>query len=161
MTYVFSKSFGYCCLLILMTLGIGCEKTGIEKDLYIEAALVPYFERFEEEGQLRGLSIDLASKNIEGYLISISEENVVGQCTYGSSTVRRVNIDTEYWNQATELEKEFVVFHELGHCYLERPHSDNQENKICQSMMHSGTGDCRFRYSTTTRTTYLNELFEQ
>jgi len=152
-------------LLFLSTglLIIGCTKENNEslatEALFIDEALAPYFEKFVAEGELRGLEIDLVEKRIEGFLIDIEATNVVGQCSYSETSTRRVNIDRAYWNSATDLEKEFVIFHELGHCYLERAHSDVQENRNCTSIMHSGTSGCRFRYTTTSRATYLDELF--
>lgn len=154
--------FIICCFAICILI-VGCTKENNEnlivEELNIDAELQPYFDRFVEEGTLRGLAIDLTAKRIEGFLLEIEEQDVAGQCSYSSSSTRKVNIDIDYWNRATELEKEFVVFHELGHCYLERSHSDAQQNRSCTSIMHSGTSGCRFRYNATTRSTYLDELF--
>ena len=141
----------------------GCTKESSEnliaETLFIDEALAPYFERFVAEGALRGINIDLAEKRIEGFLIDIEATDVAGQCSYSATSTRTVNIDIAYWNNATDLEKEFVVFHELGHCYLERSHLDATENRNCTSIMHSGTSGCRFRYTAFSRTTYLDELF--
>ncbi len=153
-------------LLIFSTslLIMGCAKENNEnlviEDLFIDEALVPYFERFVAEGMIRGQAIDLVEKRIEGFLMDIEEANVAGQCSYSTTSTRKVNIDRTYWNSATDLEKEFLIFHELGHCYLERSHSDAQQNSNCISIMHSGTSDCRLRYTATSRGDYLDELFE-
>lgn len=142
---------------------MGCAKENNENlvidNLFIDEALAPYFERFVAEGANRGQAIDLVAKRIEGFLTDIEEENVAGQCSYSASSTRKVNIDRDYWNSATDLEKELVIFHELGHCYLERSHSDAQENRNCTSIMHSGTSGCRLRYTTASRGGYLDELF--
>jgi len=158
------KSFFFSLLFLgINLLFIGCTKENNEnlvtEELFVEEALTPYFERFVAEGKLRGLDIDLVEKRIEGFLINIEADNVVGQCTYSATSTRQVNIDSAYWNSATDLEKEFVVFHELGHCYLERTHADTQENRNCTSIMHSGTSGCRFNYNVSSRATYLDELF--
>lgn len=155
-------------LFILLSFSISlfitsCAKENSEnlviEELTIDEELAPYFERFVAEGAIRGHEIDLVAKQIEGFLIDIAEENVIGQCSHSASTTRKVNIDRTYWNTATDLEKEFVVFHELGHCYLERSHLDTQENRTCTSIMYSGTSACRLRYSATLRAAYLDELF--
>jgi len=145
-------------LLIMSCAKENSENLAIEA-LNIDDELAPYFERFVAEGTIRGQEIDLAAKLIEGFIIDIEAEDVVGQCSHSASTTKKVNIDRTYWNSATDLEKEFVVFHELGHCYLERSHSDAQENRTCTSMMHSGTSGCRLRYNAASRATYLDELF--
>lgn len=158
-----SKHTIFLCVLLMICLSLSCEKEAtqnlIVEELYIDEALQPYFERFVTEGNRRGQEIDLFTKGIEGFLIDIQENNVIGQCSHDNSAIRRVNIDRSYWNQATDLEREFVVFHELGHCYLERSHMDTQTNRNCISIMHSGTSGCRFRYTTANRTAYLDELF--
>jgi len=154
----FTVVYSTICLLM-----IGCAKESDEnlivEELNIDAELQPYFDRFIAEGASRGEEIDLVAKRIEGFLLDIEEEDVAGQCSYSSSSTRKVNIDINYWNRATDLEKEFVVFHELGHCYLERSHLDEEANRTCTSIMHSGTSGCRFRYNAITRNSYLDELF--
>lgn len=142
---------------------LGCEKDSNEnlvvEELFIDEALQPYFDRFIAEGTNRGYEIDLTTKKIEGFLLDIQEDDVAGQCSYSPTSTRKVNIDINYWENATDLEREFVVFHELGHCYLEREHSDVRINRNCTSIMHSGTSGCRFNYTTFNRSDYLDELF--
>lgn len=149
--------------LSINLLFIGCTKERnvnlTIEELHVDEALAPYFERFLAEGTIRGHEIDLVGKRIEGYLEDIDDEDVVGQCAYSETSTRKVRIDLNYWNQATDLEREFVVFHELGHCYLERSHSDAQDNRTCISIMHSGTSRCRFNYTQGNRSVYLDELF--
>jgi len=153
----------FLCLLLPIMHLLSCEKEEtynlVVEELHIDEALQPYFERFVVEGNLRGQTIDLVAKRIEGYIITISEDHVIGQCSHGNSATRTINIDSSFWRQASDLEKEFVVFHELGHCYLERSHEDAQLNRNCISMMHSGTSGCRFRYTSANRSVYLDELF--
>ena len=127
----------------------------------VEEALWIYFDRFEEEAQKRGLSINLRASNISGEIIDLGDEDVAGQCTYNSHLPNHVSIDLSFWNEAPDLYKEFVVFHELGHCELARDHRDEAtENGICVSLMRSGLGDCRDNYNTITRAAYLDELFD-
>ena len=159
----FQSLFFNCFLAFVCLLTFGCEKESnqnlVVEELFIDEALQPYFDRFVAEGTIRGLEIDLVEKQIEGYLVDIQVEDVAGQCAYSTNSTRKVNIDINYWNGATDLEKEFVIFHELGHCYLERDHLDAQVNRNCTSIMHSGTSGCRFRYNQFNRSAFLDELF--
>ena len=37
---------------------------------------------------------------------------------------KEIHISREFWENSSRTEKEILVFHELGHCDLELPHSD-------------------------------------
>lgn len=53
---------------------------------------------------------------------------------------RSIVLDKSYWNQATYWEKESLVFHELGHCVLDRPHVIGYDEKYRPlSIMHPFT----------------------
>ncbi len=127
----------------------------------VDEALWPYFQRFEEEAANRNIEADLNDSYITGLISDISTSHVLGQCSYSPSNPHQVTIDKPFWNQASDLAKEFVVFHELGHCYLGRLHDESKDARgVCLSMMRSGTGDCRDNYNTTTRVALINELFD-
>ncbi len=127
----------------------------------VDKALWPYFERFEVEGAKRGLTVYLKDASITGVISDISAEHVIGQCSYSNQDPHKVTIDLPFWNSTSDLGKEFVVFHELGHCYLGRLHDESTDSRgICLSIMRSGTGTCRDMYSTTSREKLIDELFE-
>ena len=83
----------------------------------MDQALWPYFQRFEEEASTRGVVADLVAQAISGILQTYPPPNVIGQCNYNSNAPEQVTIDTPFWRTASDLGKEFVVFHELGHCF--------------------------------------------
>ncbi|MEZ5042156.1 MAG: hypothetical protein R2828_19825 [Saprospiraceae bacterium] len=127
----------------------------------VEEALWVYFDRFEKEGVLRGLEIDLREAAVTGLIKEIEEDGVAGQCSYGSHQSNHVAIDKQFWDQASDLLREFVVFHELGHCNLGRDHREAAKaDGTCESIMASGVGDCRDNYKSITREAYLDELFD-
>lgn len=125
----------------------------------VETEMVPYFERFANEAALRGIDLDWSSEMISASLTDIAEDKV-GQClTYNNGT-RQINIDKVYWNKSSDMEREFLIFHELGHCVLSRSHLDQeQKDGTCTSIMSSGESSCRKNYTLLTRTQYLDELF--
>lgn len=126
----------------------------------VDPALWSYFANFEAEAAARGLDIDLYVSNITGEIAEIEEEHVAGRCTFSSAAPNAVTIDKTFWDQSSVLFREFVVFHELGHCFLGRGHEEGTNpNGTCTSIMRSGVEDCRDNYRTTTRTAYLDELF--
>ena len=131
------------------------------QELNVDGQLLPYFERFVEEATARGVVVDFEQTPVEGSIAAISEDRVAGQCqTNEAQGIRRLIIDRQYWINLSELEKEFLIFHELGHCYLERGHLDTRNsNGSCVSMMQSGLGNCRMNYTQSNRDAYIDELF--
>ncbi len=130
--------------------------------LDVDPRLWGYYDIFEAEGKARGLNIDLKTARISGDIDAIDENNVIGTCQYGGFSTNHVTIDNVYWDRSTDLGKEFVVFHELGHCFLNRGHTEDSTSEgLCVSLMRSGNGGCRDAYSTRNRAYYLDELFSQ
>ena len=120
-----------------------------------------YFERFEKEAKTRGVTIDLAAEEISAVIEEIDEDRVAGQCNYNRLRPNHITIDESYWRKTGERYREFVVFHELGHCALFRAHREEATTQnVCLSIMRSGTGICFDNYNTRTRQEYLDELFD-
>ena len=127
----------------------------------VNPQLKVYFQRFEDEAAARGLKVDLTSSGITGTILEIDERHILGRCSYPRAQPNRVTIDRTFWSRGSDLYREFVVFHELGHCYLFRPHlEDRLSNGACASIMRSGNGPCLDNYSQRTREFYVNELFD-
>ena len=150
--------------ILFIILGLNaCTKESSENftdnEYFVNSEIQTYFDRFEAEGKKRGLEIDLEAAGISGDIQEIEKDKVLGQCFSSSDEPSRLIIDATFWKQAKDLQKEFVVFHELGHCYLNRSHNNESNNGKCVSMMQSGTTGCRFNYTNFTRTAYLDELF--
>ena len=136
-----------------------CSTDSPVGEVSIEDEIMPYFIDFQEEGNKRGLDIDIMNAGIDGVFDSINGV-AAGQCatyTDGSSTIR---VDKAYWDQVHHLKKELLIFHELGHCYLKRNHTDEEtDNGRCISLMNSGLGECIIDYNGATRDQFLDELF--
>ena len=157
----------------LIMIGLACTKENSELTVEAEPEEVVvgypnvderlwiYFERFEQEGERRGYTRDLRAARITGMIQTISDDGVAGSCSYSSINPNHVTIDLEFWNRASDRAREFVVFHELGHCDLARGHrEDANAVGLCLSIMRSGLGDCRDAYSTINRPDYIDELFD-
>ena len=126
----------------------------------VEAELWSYFEKFEAEAADRGLVIDLAAVGITGSIEKIHAHGTVGLCNHRLDQPNHVIIDVEFWATANENAKEMIVFHELGHCYLERGHNDDKKNNgTCASIMRSGRGGCIDFYTNSNKRNYLDELY--
>ncbi len=127
----------------------------------VDQELWSLFEAFEIEGAKRGFDIDLVTEGISGRIQSIEQEHVAGQCSYNEIFPGNIIVDAEFWRNSSNSFKEFIVFHELGHCYLHRDHrEDVDEFGRCLSIMRSGLEPCRDNYTILTREEYLDELFQ-
>lgn len=126
----------------------------------VDEALWSYFSAFEAEAKERGKSIDLAAEGITAVLDGIDEEHVAGVCQYNFRSENHIIIDSEFWENASTLFREMIIFHELGHCSLGQDHrEDVVQGNLCASIMRSGSEGCRDAYNSQNRDYYLDELF--
>lgn len=126
----------------------------------VDEQLWPYYELFEIEAEKRGVTVDLSQ--VHGSLVSINGNGVAGDCTFDSANPNRLRVDLETWNLVGANLKEYIVFHELGHCDRLRKHREVEDaNGICISIMASGVSGCRENYNPTTRDAHLDELFDE
>lgn len=133
-----------------------------EPEFLIDAPLQEYFDRFAVEAGLRNIPIDYVEMMISGDIRFITTPNVIGQCGHTEKEPNIVIVDKLYWDSADDLEREFLVFHELGHCALKLGHLDDSDAQgNCISIMTSGTGACQINYTEATREELLDELFMQ
>lgn len=128
----------------------------------VDTPVQEYYDRFIYEAAVRGLDVEYATYQVDATISDIPEHNVIGQCSWSEGHKHAITLDRAYWNGANDMQREFVVFHELGHCVLGRAHVDNSDaNGNCTSIMTSGTSDCRIVYLQHTRGRLLDELFEE
>ena len=120
-----------------------------------------YMARYEEEARIRGIDLSLLADSVQVRILEIRQANVAGECQFDPSAANRVRLDRTTWDRVNDNLREFIVFHELGHCERLRRHKeDADEEGDCISIMASGTGSCRDRYNQQTRGAYLDELFD-
>lgn len=150
-------SMMWCCFIAVLFTSCTDKNYGVEFD----DELVPFIESFKSEAALRGIEFNNNEEKIEGYLQRINVNGVAGLCRrHDEGRNRSIIVDKTYWNQANDLEREYVVYHELGHCFLLRDHQDEPDSiGNCQSIMYSGLDGCRINYTNDTREHYLDELF--
>jgi len=153
------KNYWILSVIILLLAGLtNCQTEETTPVINIDARLLPYFERFESEASARGIEAPITTL-VSGKLAEVGGD-VVGQCEHYTNSPNVILVDQQYWQNAKEFEKEYLIFHELGHCYLERNHLDEKNVAgNCISIMQSGQGNCRMTYNYSTREAYLDELF--
>jgi len=139
---------------------ISCDQDNIDEFYYVDTEVRAFFDSFEAEGKMRGFAIDLAKDGIKACIKVIIEDDVVGQCQTSANGSHTIIIDKERWDLSNHYEREFIVFHELGHCYLQRGHLNTKDqNGFCLSMMHGDASVCRNAYALNKRKDYIDELF--
>ena len=153
------KTYFYLGLISIIGLTfVGCTA---ENENVIHMELEAYFQSFELEAHNYGVEVSLNDIDISGYIEDIEERGTLGQCKSYSNGSKEVVIDNFYWSRADDMEREYLVFHELGHCILGREHHDSRDaSGICTSIMQSGSGSCRGIYNEENREKLLEELFE-
>lgn len=83
----------------------------------------PYIKTYENMSGMEVLGIDFDFKELEA--------PAVGQCekkwglSFGAS--RFIHVDPNYWSfeKRTEEQKMALIFHEIGHCLLDRNHTED------------------------------------
>lgn len=83
---------------------------------YVDPQFRPYYDKFNKD------------YNVNVYHISIFFEDIknsttAGICTKYANGRREITIDRDLWNTFDVYKREVLVYHELGHCYFNRPHS--------------------------------------
>lgn len=133
----------------------------IERTTAIPDEILPYVESFFEEAQIRGLDIEMSDYVIHIDLKDIDNPDHAGTC---NSRANRIEIDENTWSNFSHEKREWLIFHELGHCILNRSHKNKRTSDFeCLSYMRGGKDDdfdCSTNlYSDLWRSYYLNELF--
>jgi len=120
--------------------------------LLIEQEFQEYIDRFEKYGNI--IIVDL---NI--HFGSIEDPFVMGFCKWGHSGTPEIVISFYHWDYiTTDLEKESLVFHELGHCVLDRRHrEDVLDNMAPASIMYPFALSHNVYYNN--HQYYIEELF--
>ncbi len=149
------KSLGF--LVGAVILLAACAKD--EDEVYVNTQFEYYFQRFEEAALERGMELDI--EDLTAHISINLGTNVAGVCETAETGDRTIRVDDIYWEQSDEWGREFVIFHELGHCVLGLGHTDTQDAQgNCVSIMQSGLSGCVMPYNETTREEYLDELFQ-
>lgn len=127
----------------------------------VDERLWVYFERFEDAGAARGIDVNLEAANVTGIIENNPIHTSPGACAMNTNeTLHRVSIREDFWTGASVTQREIIVFHELGHCFLHREHFDLAlPDGTCVSLMRTGGNICQDNYLVDTRDYYLDELF--
>lgn len=126
---------------------IGLELSAVFSQ-QVDPEFEKYVQRFEEH---YGRSIPA----IISIVFVDDMEEAVGRCYWYS---RNIEIDREYWDTHGEAGREQLIFHELGHCVLNRRHNTKRMQNCPASIMYPSLSPaCYAKY----RKEYIKELFDK
>lgn len=150
--------------LFTLTTVFACSPEPVEIPA-TNSSLVPIqateqFSAFDTAAKARGLNISIAPSDYSIFVDTASDEDIVGLCSHNPDKPNQIVIGQKMWEQADDLEKEFIFFHQLGHCQLELQHNDEKNaDGVCVSIMRSRASGCTDNYNEDTREAFLDELF--
>lgn len=114
-----------------------------------------YIEQFEFDAYRYGRSLIINDLVVEFADIESPYEDrvILGKCRSGDSQrPPRIQIDREHWPKLNSIHKEILMYHELGHCILNRGHIDEVSSIMNTFLLSWYAYDTNEFY-------YLNELF--
>jgi hypothetical protein len=146
------KSRTWLCLLLL---AVACsqDEVATTDDLWL------YANRFFDEAETRNIHLDKSTLSIR----FVDKREIIPYAGYGESNPPRVRIATQYWYGYTEVQKEILMFHELGHAMLARQHTNEMLSDCIhyKSMMLAGNQFVVYdRLDDEKREYYIDELFD-
>ncbi len=106
-------------ILFLGALFTMCTKDEEGPLIDVRADFKPFLESYIQEAESRGVKADFSETGLSIQFRPVEDEESAGVCFLGQF---RIEIDRSDWNGMAPPEKEGLIFHELGHCHLDRSH---------------------------------------
>ena len=138
------------------------QKGGTRQFASTNKNLKPYVEEFEKIDQnQKGDSFKV--EDIPVNFGDPDKDEFEGVCyIYGDGT-REIIVRKSWWNQVSEHDRRSLIFHELGHCRLDRDHDNTiielEGTDLKASLMHEVIVSAQ-KYKENTEN-YNHELFSQ
>lgn len=118
----------------------------------------PYVGQFEQHGKQVTGNPNYTVGDIPINFDIPEDNSFEGVCYIYSNNSREIIIRKDWWDSASDEDKESLIFHELGHCALDRDHDNEMtpdNNKA--SLMHQVI--VRGHIFNAHRAGYVSELF--
>jgi len=115
--------FGIGVVLVLLA---SCSDDGQEprpQNVYdVDSEFESYVQEFIQEGAQRGEQIDFSDTGLSVAFSDFPLNGAAGLCTF---TTHSIVIDKENWFRFSDRFRSYLLFHELGHCELDRLHKND------------------------------------
>ncbi len=151
----------YLWLFIIVMSGITCRKDNAGV-IEIHPKFQIYVDRFIAEASSRGHQIDFSDSGLSIEFRDAVDTETGGVCRGN----HQIEIEKLYWEDLNDDQKEGLIFHELGHCELNRRHrNDTLPNGEWASRMRGSPIpdglSAVINYSGVRRQYYIDELFDE
>lgn len=115
-------------IILLLLLLTGCGKVTVAPQFQ------PYLDSFLAEGRARGQDYSKSEVTINFGSVSSGERAYCSRYTFQAN---EVIVGEGSWNGMNEDRRTALIYHELGHCILNRPHRDEMSYGRAVSLMNS------------------------
>ncbi len=161
-TYIYIQmSLGSNLSLLLLVGCLACSKDESPRTfaVNIPQEVQPYVDRFIAEGFARGRIFDLSKMGLDITFQDGLADSLAAFCNGGNIVISR-----HFWETRNESHREAMIFHELGHCILQRIHYNaTLPNDEWLSIMRGdplpANRSNAINYSGLRRQYYIDELF--
>jgi hypothetical protein len=87
--------------------------------------LVEYVTRFVQDADSVGRTVKLRDLTVVfGVTATPDAPKRIGYCFQNSAGLRQIVIEDKFFYEASDEDKEGLLYHELGHCLLNLPHDE-------------------------------------
>jgi hypothetical protein len=128
----------------------------------IDPVFQPLYQNFLKEANARGfhyldqLNLAIQFADIDQTKNQGENKRTLGECRLIIGLSPKIQVDRLSWNRMSTAQQEMTIFHELGHCFLLKGHTDHEQGPALSLMNSFIFND---QYYMTHRTQYLDELF--
>lgn len=143
-------------LLLLIVLA-GCGKTDSQiQNLQGAQGLQSYVEKFSQDAARFGRQTNTSHVVVQ--FGTVEKSGAAGECKVDEAGNRTIVINEEAWSGYGKQYREMLIYHELGHCVLNRTHSTdlgsdgNPDSLMYPNLFYAAVYEFN-------RDGYLNELF--
>ncbi len=149
-----------CYLILTIAILCSCGKDEPTYDVAID--FQPYVDRFVDQAAQRGIEIDFADTGLSIVFRKAAQTESSGVCRGN----HEIEIEKLFWDDLTDEEREGLIFHELGHCELDRRHRNDllSNGEWASRMRGSPIPDelsAVINYTEERRAYYIEELFNE
>lgn len=111
---------------------------------FVDPTIKPYVDRFNEYA--KQVNSNSVNKRVSAFFGKPSTPNhgnftVIGECDYNNLSIV---VEHNHWNMSSDIHREILILHEMGHCVLERGHKNSYRNDIDRLIPSSLMGATNF-----------------